>query len=389
MKLAVMAGTSIVLVVVLASFAYFGQGRVSTALAHVIRGMSELQTEGAADQANQSIRADVLAAVLAGQQGNISEKPRSLASLAAHVKALKAGLQEIEESSLSSPVKATAKDVRPALENYESIAGALTALAFDNPPEASAKLPEFLRAADTMGAQLNSLNAQITTAATQARADGDAVVSTANHIMLWTALIALLAMAAQSFAISTSITGRLSIAVDAANRLAEGDVSMEITPGADDDIGALLSAMSRMIASLKSLSGAATQIADGDLMAAVTVRSERDVLGNALQRMVQRLSDTMAEVRSSANALSSAAGQVSASAQSLSEGTSQQAASVEETTSSLEEMTASIGQNADSSRQMEQMAKKGARDAEESGLAVSATVQAMNSIAEKVSIIEE
>src|SRR5204862_4480358 len=81
--------------------------------------------------------------------------------------------------------------------------------------------------------------------------------------------------------------------------------------------------------------------------------------------------------------------QVNTSAQQLSGGTSQQAASVEETTSSLEQMNASITQNAENSRQTEQMALKGIKDAEESGKAVKETVEAMKSIAEKISIIEE
>jgi methyl-accepting chemotaxis protein len=52
-------------------------------------------------------------------------------------------------------------------------------------------------------------------------------------------------------------------------------------------------------------------------------------------------------------------------------------------------MSASIGQNAESSRQTEAMAKQGALNAEEGGKAVSETVVAMKSIAEKISIIEE
>jgi methyl-accepting chemotaxis protein len=73
----------------------------------------------------------------------------------------------------------------------------------------------------------------------------------------------------------------------------------------------------------------------------------------------------------------------------VSQGTSEQAASVEETTSSLEQMGASIEQNAENSRTMEQIAMKGARDAEESGHAVSDTVDAMKAIAERISIVEE
>src|SRR5678815_5641249 len=55
----------------------------------------------------------------------------------------------------------------------------------------------------------------------------------------------------------------------------------------------------------------------------------------------------------------------------------------------LEEMSASITQNAENSRQTEQMAVKGAKDAEESGRAMEETVDAMKAIVEKISIIEE
>jgi len=62
---------------------------------------------------------------------------------------------------------------------------------------------------------------------------------------------------------------------------------------------------------------------------------------------------------------------------------------VEETSSSLEEMHASITQNAANSRQMEQTAIKGANDVEQSGKAVAESVDAMKTIAQKISIIEE
>jgi methyl-accepting chemotaxis protein len=52
-------------------------------------------------------------------------------------------------------------------------------------------------------------------------------------------------------------------------------------------------------------------------------------------------------------------------------------------------MSASITQNAENSRQTEQMATAGAKNAEESGKSVTETVQAMKDIAERISIIEE
>jgi methyl-accepting chemotaxis protein len=94
-------------------------------------------------------------------------------------------------------------------------------------------------------------------------------------------------------------------------------------------------------------------------------------------------------VRAGANAVSAASAQVSSTAQSLSRGTSEQAACAEETTSSLEQMSASISQNVENTRQMEQMAVKGSTDADESGKAVKETLAAMQTIAQKISIIDE
>jgi methyl-accepting chemotaxis protein len=114
------------------------------------------------------------------------------------------------------------------------------------------------------------------------------------------------------------------------------------------------------------------------------------VIGISLNFILTKsITQPITEVVSIANALASASAQVSLTSQSLSQGTSNQASSMEETSSSLEEMSSSINQNAENSRQMEQMASKGARDAEESGKAVKDTVSAMRAIAEKIDIIEE
>jgi len=129
----------------------------------------------------------------------------------------------------------------------------------------------------------------------------------------------------------------------------------------------------------------------GDLTRRIEVSSKDEVgqMGASLNDFLEKIEKIIIEVKSGASAISSAAQQVSSSASSLSQGTSEQAAAVEETTSSLEEMSASINQNSDSSRQMEQVATKGAREAEESGNAVKQTMEAMKSITDKIEIIDE
>ncbi len=118
-------------------------------------------------------------------------------------------------------------------------------------------------------------------------------------------------------------------------------------------------------------------------------RDETAHLLRAMNRMAERLSHVIREVRSTADALSSASEEVSATAQNLSQAASGQAASVEETSSTLEEANASIQQNTENARATESLASKAARDGEEGGEAVKATVTAMKSIAGKISIIDD
>jgi methyl-accepting chemotaxis protein len=150
--------------------------------------------------------------------------------------------------------------------------------------------------------------------------------------------------------ISRGITRSLAESVEAANRLAEGDLTTRIEVRSKDEVGQLMSAMKAMVA---------------------------------------KLSQVIGEVRSSADSLSSASEEVSATAQTLSQATTEQAASVEETSSSLEQMSASINQNAENAKVTNGMADKASKEAGEGGQAVKQTVDAMKSIADKIGIIDD
>ena len=130
---------------------------------------------------------------------------------------------------------------------------------------------------------------------------------------------------------------------------------------------------------------------EGDLTKRIENTSQNEIgaMAHWFNEFVDKLTLIIAQVKEASHAVSAAAAQLSSSAQELSRGTSEQAASVQETSSSLEQMHASITQNAENSRQMEQTALNGANDVEQSGKAVAESVNAMTTIAEKISIIEE
>jgi len=112
-------------------------------------------------------------------------------------------------------------------------------------------------------------------------------------------------------------------------------------------------------------------------------------LKDSLNNTVTKLASTIGEVTEAAHALATATNQVSATSQSLSQSASEQSASVEETSTSVEQMSASIKQNSENAKVTEGIAEKAAKEAEAGGKAVSETVSAMKSIAEKIGIIDD
>ncbi|WP_419778817.1 methyl-accepting chemotaxis protein [Maridesulfovibrio sp.] len=135
----------------------------------------------------------------------------------------------------------------------------------------------------------------------------------------------------------------------------------------------------------------AKYLSDGDLTKTIDVhqKDEIGILAEALRNMKDKLTEVVSDVQSATDNVASGSEELSASSESLSQGATEQAASIEEVSSSMEQMASNISQNAQNAKETDELATKSARDAKESGIAVTQTVDAMKSIAEKISIIEE
>ncbi|MCP3965470.1 MAG: methyl-accepting chemotaxis protein [Lentisphaerae bacterium] len=90
-----------------------------------------------------------------------------------------------------------------------------------------------------------------------------------------------------------------------------------------------------------------------------------------------------------ADQVETASQELSSSSEQVSQGANEQAASVEQSSSSLDNISESFNQNADNAQKTEQIALETSKEAEKSEKAVTKTVEAMQQIASKISIIEE
>ena len=135
----------------------------------------------------------------------------------------------------------------------------------------------------------------------------------------------------------------------------------------------------------------AESVAAGDLSRTVDVKGRDEVakLQNTLNTMVLRLRDVVGGVTETARNVSNGSSQMAATSEQLSQGATQQASSTEEASAAIEQMAANIKQSADNASITERMALKSAEDARISGKAVSEAVAAMQTIADRILIVQE
>lgn len=192
-----------------------------------------------------------------------------------------------------------------------------------------------------------------------------------------------------AFLIGRGITRPLASLVSMADAVALGDLDQKVEISTNDEIKDLADTFNTMSNNLRGTAQLADKIADGDLTVEPRPLSDRDVLGQALQRMVARLRGVVADASSAADNVTAGSQELSSTADQMSQGATEQAAAAEEASASMEQMAANIKQNADNAAQTEKIARQSSKDAETSGEAVRRAVVAMQTIAEKIGIVQE
>jgi methyl-accepting chemotaxis protein len=274
-------------------------------------------------------------------RASLDSKGDAVATLLEHVGA--GHLENFDFLSLDALIADVRKDPEIAFVSVHDEHGKL--LTKDAVPADTSALVVFERALATKdGAALGQLRVGYHAATIERVLRADAAVAIAS------VLAAMLIFAVGMTVLIRGVTGPLRACVEVVERLARGDLDVEITPGRRDELGRLLEGMAEMVA---------------------------------------RFREIVVKVQGAADAVARGSQQIEGSARQMSDGTTEQAASTEEASSLVEEMSAAIRQSAGSAKATDEIAQKSARDAKESGEAVAAAMGAMKEIAEKIGIIQE
>lgn len=224
--------------------------------------------------------------------------------------------------------------------------------------------------------------------------EGSSMQSLAFVLLISLAGGSLVLMTILSIAITRSITRPIEQLEQAANQMANGDLSVEIAYQSKDELGGLADSMRQMITVLRSyvqnIADVLTNIADGNMTQSVQLnyKGDFDPIKTSMNRISHHLNDTLTQINRSAEQVANGAEQVSDGAQSLSQGAAEQASSIEELTATINQISDQIKQNAQNAQQSDQMVLQTAQAIEHGNAQMDRLMDAMHDISETSSQIQ-
>jgi methyl-accepting chemotaxis protein len=198
-------------------------------------------------------------------------------------------------------------------------------------------------------------------------------------VLIVVIVVAVILSVILSFIITNSIVKPINKLVETANKLALGDVNVNVEVTSKDEIGKLIEAFRKMIDNIRGQALVAEKIADGDLSIEVAIRSEYDLLGKKLYQMVKNNNEVLSNISSAADQVAVGSKQVSDASITLSEGATEQASSIQELTASIEEISSQTQLNAKNANQANDLAVNAKTNA----------VQGNNQMKEMLTAMEE
>ncbi len=174
----------------------------------------------------------------------------------------------------------------------------------------------------------------------------DKNVKTLAFILIAICVVCIIIMLGLCFSITRAITVPVTKLSNAARKLAMGDIDVDCEKIHDDDLGELMDAFDHMTDTIKEQAAIADAISKGDLTIDVTPRSDKDLLGKALQRLVDSNNKALGSVQESTMQVTIGAEQVANASQALAQGSTEQASALQQVTASINEIAEKTKKNA-------------------------------------------
>ena len=308
------------------------------------------QNSQRASMMHGAIRGEVQRAMLGAIGRDKKQVADAKKDLDTHVANLKQSLTTLNGLELSPEAKSEIGKTTPLADSYSASAIRILELAATD-TAAAAAVPEFQRLygqlAIQMASQVEAINADEQRFSDQSKH----IVQRAGYVVIASLLIAAVALVLASLEVARRMAAPMNHAVHVAQRLAGGDLTVEVVASGNEETVQMLGALSDMR------------------------------LG---------LSATVATIKINADQVAAASAEIAQGNHDLSNRTERQANSLATTTSSMKQLTQAVENNSENAKQANELAIAACAVAEAGGQTVRGVIEAMKTIdlsAKKISNI--
>jgi len=183
--------------------------------------------------------------------------------------------------------------------------------------------------------------------------------------------------------IAKMISRPINKMVDIANKLAIGDIDVDIDINREDEIGILAQSFNKMIDGIKEQVDIVSKIAEKDISFKVTSRSDKDIMGISLEKTIEGLNKMFNDINQASMQVAEGSNQVSYGAQALSQGSTEQASSIEELAITINEIAEHINKNAKNAEDAKHASLDAASEVEKGSKQINDMIDAMQNINEE------
>ena len=150
-----------------------------------------------------------------------------------------------------------------------------------------------------------------------------------------------------AFSLIKIIAKSVSQLSDAARDIAMGKVDIELVKYNNDEFGELVDSYREVIDNIKRQAQIAEEVSQGNLTIQVDVKSNEDVMGNALKKLVEDNLNALTNISDAGSQVTVSSSQVASASQALAQGSTQQASAIQQITASIDEIAEKTKGNAE------------------------------------------
>ena len=211
-------------------------------------------------------------------------------------------------------------------------------------------------------------------------ADINQIANISNYISLALVGVSILLTIILALSLIKQIARSVKQLSDAAKRIALGHTEIELIKYANDEFGELVDEYTDVINNIKEQAGIAEEVASGNLTVQVNPKSNEDMLGNALKKLVDDNFHALSNISDAGSQVTISSSQVASASQALAQGSTEQASAIQQITASIDEIAEKTKQNAEQANSAASLVNRAIDDVKQGNEQMQGMMTAMEDI---------